>query len=392
MKFLSRGGAPGQHLHDMVRQKKWKKALGELEKAAQVEERNHAIWNAVGDARFRSNSVQEAVEAWRRAVDGYAREGLYENAAGLVKKILRISADQTDLHLTLAELYLAMGYDADALSSLKTYLRLCSRPSEAALANFFRKVLESNLRHTHLLEELIPLFRESKIENLELQTELEKFVESRKSESPPAATSPEIPLEKEHREEQDMKYFGGTPEGLIALDLAGERTPHDEESSVAFAAEMSRTPEPKREPSIQLSRPGTEGENLPEGEGRDHYDLGVVYQEMKLWDAAIAEFEQASRDENLHFRAALALVGCVMSKGDPRQALDLLEKFESGENLPLEDELHLELLKGEVQQAVGNLSEALGHYEKVHERQSTFGNVEEKIGELKAQMAKKSAP
>jgi tetratricopeptide (TPR) repeat protein len=81
-----------------------------------------------------------------------------------------------------------------------------------------------------------------------------------------------------------------------------------------------------------------------------------------------------------------------MSKGDPRQALDLLEKFESGENLPLEDELHLELLKGEVQQAVGNLSEALGHYEKVHERQSTFGNVEEKIGELKAQMAKKSAP
>ncbi|MFH1010869.1 MAG: hypothetical protein V1784_06520 [bacterium] len=387
MKFLSPRRPPEQRLRDFMRQKKWKTARDELVKTAQIEERNYALWNAVGDAHYRCHSVQEAVEAWRRAAEGYAHEGLYENAIALTRKILRIAAGETELHLRLAELYWAVGYSADALGSLRTYLRLSPRVSESALCGFFRKIMENHLPHGHLLEELVPLFREAKIENVELQTELEKFVETRKSATATSGPSEAVHAEEDRKEESEARVFGGSVEGLVALDSVGEPAPFDEEPSTTFSSSLHRPQDTKPESKPRLPREEATDESLPEGEGRDHYDLGVVYQEMKLWDAAIAEFEQACRDESLRFRAGLALVECMLAKGDPRHALDLLETSVEGEKQPVEDQLRCELIRGEVQRDLGNFAQALSHFEMVRERQSSFGNVEEKIRELRAHMA-----
>lgn len=394
MKLWSPRRPPEQRLRDFVRQKKWATARNELVKTAQVEERNYALWNAVGDAQYRCHSVPDAVEAWRRAAQGYAHEGLYENAIALNRKILRFASSETELHLTLAELYWALGYSADALGSLRTYLRLCPRVSESAVCGFFRKIIESQLQHGHLLEELVPLFREGKIEDLELQAELEKFVEVCKKAAATSVPSEALLLDEERKQGSEAKMFGGSVEGLVALDSAVETAPFEEESAGAFALSLPRPHDTKPETKSRLSREEVAEESLPDGEGRDHYDLGVVYQEMKLWDAAIAEFEQARRDESLRFRAGLALVECVLAKGDPRHALELLDASveAEGEKQPVEDQLRCELIRGEVQRALGNFAQALSHYETVCQRQSNFGNVEEKIRELKAQGASQAGP
>ncbi len=382
---------PERRTRDLLRQRKWKKALAELEKTASADEKNCAAWNAVGDVRFRSKSLQGAVEAWRRAADGYAREGLHENALALTTKILRTSPDETDLHLMLAEHYFAMGYVADSLASLRTYLRLCSPPSEPGLRAFFRRVIERDLTHAHLLEELLPLFRDAQIEDQELQTDLEKFVDSRQKVVEQAEPVETAPHEDELPPETEPVHVAGGAEGLMTLDTAGDGAPaFEDESRGAFASEASQPPV-TREPPREATPESPEETGLPEGEGRDHYDLGVVYQEMKLWDAAISEFKQARRDSNFCFKADLATAQCVMARGNPEKALALLESFEKSEEQPPEDRLRLELIKGEVHKMLGNLSQALAHFENVHSQQAMFENVEDKIHSLKKRMTEEGA-
>jgi tetratricopeptide (TPR) repeat protein len=382
---------PERRTRDLLRQKKWKKALAELEKTASADEKNCAAWNAVGDVRFRSKSLQGAVEAWRRAADGYAREGLHENALALTTKILRTSPEETDLHLVLAEHYFAMGYVADSLASLRTYLRLCNPPSEPALREFFHRVVERDLPHAHLLEELLPLFRDAQIEDEELQTDLEKFVDSHQKVVEQTEAAEETPPADEAPPETGPAHVGGGMEGLVTLDTAGDGAPaFEDEPKGTFASEASEsqiTGEPPREATPE----SPEDIGLPEGEGRDHYDLGLVYQEMKLWDAAISEFKQARRDSNFCFKADLATAQCVMAKGNPEKALELLENFEKSEERPPDDRLRLELVKGEVHKMLGNLSQALAHFENVYSQQAMFENVEDKIQSLKKRMAEEGA-
>jgi tetratricopeptide (TPR) repeat protein len=391
MRLFGHRLGPERRTRDFLRQRKWKRALAELEKAASADERDYAAWNAVGDTRFRCKSLQGAVEAWRRAADGYAREGLHENALALTTKILRTSPEETNLHLKLAEHYFAMGYVADSLASLRTYLRLCTPLSEPGLRAFFRKIVESDLRHSHLLEELVPLFRDTGVEDQELLTDLERFVTSHRKVAEEAEPLEKASYEEETPTETRPVHVGGGVEGLVTLDSEGDGAPpFEDEPTGAFVSAASESRAVHEPPRVAPSE-SPEDTGLPEGEGRDHYDLGVVYQEMKLWDPAISEFEQARRDSNFRFKADLAKAQCVMSRGNAERALELLESFEKSEEQPLEDRLRLELVKGEVHKMLGNLSQALAHFENVQGQQAMFENVEDKIQSLKKRMMEEGA-
>lgn len=393
MKFLSHWRPQGLQVRDMMRQKKWKRALFELEKLVQIEEQNYSVWNAIGDAHFQNGSPQEAVGAWRRAVEGFTLEGFHENALAISKKILRTVPGENNLHLMIAELNLALQYDADALISLGTYLRLCSRRSEPELRAFFRKILESHLHHPHLLEEILPLFRESGIEDQELQTELEAFVVSKKTGSDtdefsqPTSIKEVLTDEETSLMESASGSFGGTQNGLLTLGTVEESTqPTQADVSASFASELTSEATLEEMSPVKTASGQTAGTDILHGEGRDHFDLGIVYQEMELWDAAIGEFEQARRDKSISARADLALAECVIAKGKPKQALKLLESFEQRENEPAEMQLRFELIKGNAHEALGNHTQALAHFETVYQKQESFGNVEEKIRALKKRM------
>ena len=384
-KLLNRKHPPEERMRDMMRQKKWQKALPELEKFARAEEQNFSIWNTVGDVHFRCGSPREAIEAWQRAIDGFTIEGLYENALAIARKALRVAPEQMEFHLTLSELYLSMGYDADSLNSLGTYLRTCSRPSEPELRTFFRKVIDSSLHHPHLLEEILPLYREAGVEDEELQRDLEVFVNSRTV----ATEHSELPVAiSEEKEEapplEPSQSYVGNQGGLLTLGTGATEEFQDE--SASFATDFQDQATLEETTTKQKKVRASTGEVIADGEGRDHYDLGVVYQEMKLWDAAVEEFEKARQDEGYNFRAGLSLVECRLAMQDPKRALKLLETFEQSENEPLEMQLRLEFAKGEAQEILGNLEQALTHFENIDQQQEGFGNVKEKMKALKQQM------
>ena len=388
-KLLNRKRPAEEQMRDMMRQKKWQKALPELEKFARAEEQNFSIWNTVGDVHFRCGSSRDAIEAWRRAIDGFTIEGLYENALAIARKALRVIPGELEFQLTLSELYLAMGYDADALSSLGTYLRTCSRPSEPELRTFFRKVIDSSLQHPHLLEEILPLYREAGVEDEELQRDLETFVNSRRvtTEYPePLAATPE--KEEEAPPPEPSVSYAENQGGLLTLGtgVGAAATEEFQDESASFTGDFHEQATLEDTTIKQKKTRASTGEVIADGEGRDHYDLGIVYQEMKLWDAAVEEFEKARQDEGYNFRASLSLAECRLAMQDPKRALELLEAFEKNENEPLEMQLRLEFAKGEAQEGSGNLEQALAHFENICRQQEGFGNVKEKIQALKQQM------
>ncbi|MCC6476072.1 tetratricopeptide repeat protein [bacterium] len=86
---------------------------------------------------------------------------------------------------------------------------------------------------------------------------------------------------------------------------------------------------------------------------------------MKLWDAAIAEFENASRDPSIRRQAVIGLANCYSQTNDAMQAVKLLEQETAlaGPEEETQDELKYHL--GILHEQMGNGDEALKCYQQV---------------------------
>ena len=121
----------------------------------------------------------------------------------------------------------------------------------------------------------------------------------------------------------------------------------------------------------------------PSSEGRDHYDLGNVYREMQLWDAAAAEFEQARHDPTLRLRATLALAECLQQTNSLAAALEILEgEGRNGAGSP-QERINLHFQLGVTYELLGNFSESLQQFETVLHHNPRHAAAEEKIQTLR---------
>lgn len=387
-------GDPEQQARQAIRNRKWDRAVKYYEQKVQDNERDFALWNLLGDLYINSRSKARAVDAWRRALEGYAAEGLHENVLGIARKILRRAPDEEDVHLLLAEAYLGLEYHADCLAAVRSYLKLSKHRSESELRSLFKRLLDTSMHHVHLLEEFRAVFKESAIEDYELTERLNRFVADR-------AVAPAAYVTSDTEAELQMtaaapaaasSRMAAEPDGL--LGLAGFDNAGDDGFAMLGGVDIPRAASPAP-PAFadEFETPAVEPEaELTTGEGKDHYDLGMVYREMKLWDAAIAEFEQARRDNSIRTRATLALAECMQENNDLQGALDLLDvERRVGAGTP-QEQVNVNLQLGGVHELLGNLEEALAHFEAVRQVNPAFGDVETRIAELRARLDPGSQP
>jgi tetratricopeptide (TPR) repeat protein len=378
-------GDPEHQAREAIRHRKWIKAIAHFERRLQENPRDFAMWNLLGDLHMNNQAQQQAVEAWRRALEGYALEGLHENVLGIARKILRRAPEEDDVHLLLAEAFLGLEYHADCLAAFRTYLKMSKRRSESEMRSLFKHILDASITHPHLLEELRAIYAESQIEDVELEQRLQIYVQDRISASP---HKPKLSKPKSETVENDVPYspFGnGLPEseGLRSLDGFGDSAGAFDPSDYQHSAPPSTTPPAF---SSDFDMPSTSLDDVPAGEGKDHYDLGVVYKEMKLWDAAIAEFEHARRDRSVRLRATVALAECMQESNDFQGALELLEREEESADASPQDLNGLELQIGILYEMQGNLDLALERFRAVKERNPNFGGVETRIAEIQSRI------
>lgn len=119
--------------------------------------------------------------------------------------------------------------------------------------------------------------------------------------------------------------------------------------------------------------------DVEEDDYRSHYDLGMAYLEMALYNEAIKEFQAASRSIQLQTKC-LEMIGHSFIKLDnPRLAVKQLErglaeaKANGGETLGINYNLGL------AWEMLGDFDRARDHFEEVYIVDMTFRDVEEKM-------------
>lgn len=377
---------PDRMAREAIRKNKWIKAIASIEKQLRQNERDFAAWNLLGDLYMNNKATAQAVEAWRRALDGYAMESLHENVIGIGKKILREVPEEEDVLLTMAEAYLDLDYIADCLSMTRTYLRQAKNKSESETRSIIKKILQSPLPYPHLREELRAVYKDSRLEEIELEREIEAVLAGQEKED---AKKEEV-IEEPEPVDSGEQEIETEPEPPVTdgLQMLGDAEAGSEQTTFQtdpFSPNFGAKEEPQFSEDFETA-PADDTVMLAEGEGKDHFDLGMVYREMKLWDAAIAEFREARRDPSMRLQATLALSECCQETHDLQSALELLEAERRNENGNPQDRVDLHFRLGVVNELLGNVEEALKYFEIVKEQNPDYEDAEKRVEALRSRL------
>ncbi len=162
----------------------------------------------------------------------------------------------------------------------------------------------------------------------------------------------------------------------IELDEIEEVAP-DEFEALEEDLDGSAPPKTKRPPTVMLERP------VDESDAETHYDLGLAYKEMGLYDEAVKAFEKALRAPGREVQCRVMIGLCHREHGNPSEAI---HQFKQGLHAePHERErqsLYYEI--GVTYEALGDDSEALYYFEMVLKRDPNFADAPARAAQLRS--------
>lgn len=100
-------------------------------------------------------------------------------------------------------------------------------------------------------------------------------------------------------------------------------------------------------------------ESIGEGDYRSHYDLGVAYKGMGLFQEAIEEFEIAAKDANLKLKSYEMIAACLIEKDRVDEAIKVLNEGLAIPNRPANEYFGLHFLLGNAYEKQNNLKMAI---------------------------------
>ncbi len=115
------------------------------------------------------------------------------------------------------------------------------------------------------------------------------------------------------------------------------------------------------------------------GDPQSHYDLGMTYREMGLYDQAMDSFRQAKTDPRLSIRASEMMGRCLADQGRWGDALAEFARALEMPDVGPENDLELRYHFGHALAEKGRFEEALHQYQVVAERFPGFEDVEERV-------------
>ncbi|KAF0218921.1 MAG: hypothetical protein FD174_2437 [Geobacteraceae bacterium] len=198
------------------------------------------------------------------------------------------------------------------------------------------------------------------------------------------------PVPESEAGDGEQTAFG--PEGIVEVELEIEETPPAEETFRDLGEELlSETFGEDSATSVNREKYSLDGlfsqfkkgvdQQLDEGDTETHYNLGIAYKEMGLYDDAIAEFRIAALDP-VRMIDCLTLQGiCCRDKGDTGRAEEV---FKEGVTLQGTAE-ELSSLRYELAllyEATGRMEEALQLYREVRGATPDFRDTARKIAVL----------
>ena len=168
--------------------KKWSKAIEEYQKCLDEDANDIAVINLLGDTYYRKKDTEEAFDYYRKALEAYETEGLFDNAIAVAKKMSRLDPDDSKIHLKLAQLYTDQAFITDAMAHVKTYRRYVGKKiDEAAILGVFQKIAGMTFENPGLWDQIVECYRSLEIND----PELDKIMAPENY--PAASVDPEVP-------------------------------------------------------------------------------------------------------------------------------------------------------------------------------------------------------
>jgi tetratricopeptide (TPR) repeat protein len=119
-----------------------------------------------------------------------------------------------------------------------------------------------------------------------------------------------------------------------------------------------------------------------------HYDLGMAYMEMGLYDEAIGEFQVASKGSPMEVKCLEMIALCFLEKNEPASAARELGRALELPGYGPEETISIRYNLAVANERLGNLDRALQHFEEVYLLNVDFLKVASKVKELKQRLAK----
>ena len=119
------------------------------------------------------------------------------------------------------------------------------------------------------------------------------------------------------------------------------------------------------------------------GDAQSHYDLGMTYREMGVFDQAVACFRTAAHDPAFGSRAAEMIGRCLLDEGRFEEAAEEFARALEGLGESSEAGVGLRFQLGLAHEVAGHAPEALAEFERVYAVQPNYTDVAQKIRVLR---------
>jgi len=186
----------------------------------------------------------------------------------------------------------------------------------------------------------------------------------------------------------DTLMNGGPPESArIDLDSLPDERPassvrvRDEETAPSGDALIDL------EEIIDEFKAGV-SERISGEDHESHYDLGMAYMEMGLYDEAIGEFQVASKGSPMEVKCLEMIALCFLEKNEPASAARELSRALELPGYGPEETISIRYNLAVANERLGNLDRALQHFEEVYLLNVDFLKVASKVKELKQRVAR----
>ncbi|HEU0037567.1 MAG TPA: tetratricopeptide repeat protein [Kofleriaceae bacterium] len=165
----------------------------------------------------------------------------------------------------------------------------------------------------------------------------------------------------------------------IDLDEIEELQEFEEIHSEVRDAPAQIQPAKKRRPTVMLEKP------LDESDADTHYDLGLAYKEMGLYDEAVKAFEKVLRAPGREVQCHVMIGMCYREMGNPSEAI---QQFKQGLHAEPQEREQQSLFYeiGVTYEAMGDEGEALYYFEKVTKRDPGFADAAMRADRLRSRV------
>lgn len=334
--------------HQFVQAGEFEKAIGEYQKLLKGEEVDPNIYNLVGDVYYKKGDQQAAFQQYTNAVRHYAQDGLYSNAIAVCRKMLRLDPNYIEAIELLGNLFLEQGFKGEAINQYLDFARrLIERGDHLRAVEALKKVIEVAPTYVNVREQLarvylnLGLADEARSELLAAAELYQKDGDTAKAQSLRQSASEINPEGTDVRKEVTTQTVADRVEIVHKRIGLAHHVPLDiDEVLASFHEEICKA--------------------IGHEDYQAHYDLGISYFDLGLYDQALAEFGVARKDPKLAIKSIELAGRCFMERGE----IDLaIEELRSG--LQMEGHSENELLG--LRYNLGIAYEKIGRYEEAAE-------------------------